>query len=255
MSEVKQGQAALDVLYESDEKKGYASFNSGTNYKVKVLGSADLMTFFNYGIWKVVDSFVPETPSNKSKKGYPIEDLTPWDLAWKYHKDKSEHYQDEHGTEASKYRAKKRVAMGFLDLDSGEQIVIDVSFNQAQAIHGVIKKNEKKIGKKAFELSKEGSGKSTIVSLMPEDLEDLTDKQRKAFDGAPTEFDVALFEDISYEADYDEQIERLVKAGFDVSLIGLEMPNKADKAEPAEGQGDDDEVETIQDIEDSDLPF
>jgi len=259
MSEVKQGQAALDVLNQSDDDgdKGYTSFKSGTTYVVKVLGTADLITFFNYGIFGEVDSFVPETPSKKSKKGYPVENLTPWDLAWKNRKDLSEHYQDEHGTEASKYRAKQRFAMGFYDLDSGEQVVIDVSKNQAQALHGSIKKYEKKLSKLAFELTKEGKRQNTTVSLTPllDMDEDLTDKQRKAFDEAPAEFDAALFEGINYEADYDEQVERLVKVGFDVSLIGLEIPNKADKAEPAEDKRDDDEVETIQDIEDSDLPF
>lgn len=259
MSEVKQGQAALDVLNQSDDDgdKGYTSFKSGTTYVVKVLGTADLITFFNYGIYGEVDSFVPETPSKKSKKGYPVENLTPWDLAWKYHKDKSEHYQDEHGTEASKYRAKQRFAMGFYDLDSGEQVVIDVSKNQAQALHGSIKKYEKKLSKLAFELTKEGKKQNTTVSLTPllDMDEDLTDKQRKAFDEAPAEFDAALFEGINYEADYDEQVELLGKAGFDVSLIGLEQKEDKEEDDNKADSKADDTAEPVTDISDDDLPF
>lgn len=261
MSDVTMGKDALNDLYKSDDdsNKGFSQFKDGTVYKVKVLGDEDLMGFMNYGIWKQVDSFVPEKPSKKSKKGYPIEDLTPWDKAWKYHKDQSDHYQDHHGTEASKYRVKQRYAMGFIDLDTGEPIVIDVSKPQATAIHTVIKKNKAKLGKKAFELSKEGSGKSTVVSLMPEDLEDLTEKQQKNFEKAPAEFDHSLFEGISYEASEDEQIESLDKAGFDVTLIGLQLPKKDGDQDGQDGQDgqavdSDDNGEPI-DISDEDLPF
>ena len=64
---------------------------------------------------------------------------------------------------------------------------------------------------------------------------------------------MSLFDGILYEAEEDEQITLLNQAGFDVSLIGLEAPKKAEDG--AEDKRDDDEVETIQDIEDSDLPF
>lgn len=249
MTKYQAGADALNALNQTDEGGSgaeFSSFKSGSTYYVKVLGTADLISFFSYGIYKQVNSFVAKNPSKKSAKGYPVENLTPWDLAWKYHKDLSEDFNDHHGQEAGKYRAKQRFAMGFFDLDSGEPIIIDVSKNQAQAIHGAIKKYEKRLGKLAFELSKEGSSTSTTVSLTPvlDMEEDLTDKQRANFDKAPESFDMKLFDGLLYEADEDEQIENLIKAGFDVSLIGLSKP-----VSEGVGSGPDGE------IEDEDLPF
>ncbi len=244
MANYQAGADALDALNASNEggnKVEFSPFKSGTTYVVKVLGTADLITFFSYGIFKQVNSFVAKNPSKKSRNGYPVENLTPWDLAWKYHKDRSKDFNDVHGQEASKYRAKQRFAMGFFDLTSGEPIIVDLSKKQAQGVHDVIKKYEKKLGKLAFELSKTGSGTTTSVTLTPVlDLdEDLTAEQRANFDKAPAKFDMSLFDGLLYEADEAEQIELLVKAGFDVSLIGLEVPKKDDTAG----------------IEDEDLPF
>ena len=79
----------------------------------------------------------------------------------------------------------------------------------------------------AFELTKQGQGTSTSVSLsLIPILDDLTDVQRKNFDEAPKEFDMSLFEGLLYEMDDDEQVEKLIEVGFDVSLIGLEAPKK-----------------------------
>src|SRR5699024_5357178 len=119
-------------------KQEFAKFSSGTTYTVKVLGSADLISFYSYGIYKQVNSFVAKNPSKKSKKGYPIENLGPFDLAWKYHADKSEEFGDKDSQEAYKYRPRQRFALGFIDLDTGEPIIVDLSKNQAQAVHGNI---------------------------------------------------------------------------------------------------------------------
>lgn len=222
----------------------FTSFKSGTSFNVKVLGTADLMAFDSYGIFKQVNSFVAENPSTKSKAGYPVDNLTPWDKAWKYHKDLSNEFSDQHGQEASKYRAKRRFAMGFFDLTEGKEIVVDVSKAQAAAIHEAIVKYEKRLGKLAFELSKSGSGTSTKVSLTPiiDMEEDLTDKERENFANAPETFDQKYFEGILYEMSEKEQIEKLQQAGFDVSLIGLTP--QADTQEDANNNitvpGDDD---------------
>jgi len=237
----------LDLLYadnSSTTNNEFTSFKSGSKFYVKVLGDRDIKPFYSYGIFNLVNSFVPEKQPKRDKYGNPIEDLTPWDLAYKYHKDKSQDWTDKHGQEAGKYRAKLRFAMGFYDLTSGEQIVIDVSRNQAQALHGVIKKFEGRLDKMAFELAKTGKGTSTTVSLTPVMFpdEDLTDEQRANLEKAPEEFDHAKFEGINYEASYDEQVENLIKAGFDISLIGLEAPSKDEEGgeEPNEGSSDDD---------------
>ncbi len=232
----KVGQDALNALNsggsEGNSNK-FTSFKTGTTYIVKVLGTTDLMSYDSYGIFKKVDTFAAENPSKKSKAGYPIENLTPWDKAWKYHVDKSEKFQDEHSVEARKYRPKQRFVMGFFDLDSGEQIAIDVSKKQAQALHGSIMKNEKRLDTFAFELSKEGEDTSTIVSLTPM-LDDMTKEQQKNFDNAPSEFNQSKFEGILYEMNEDEQIEKLIEAGFDISLIGLVAPTKEESSEEPE---------------------
>lgn len=239
MTKFVSGADALDVL--NQEESGgnnaeFSSFKSGTTYFVKVLGTADLIQFFSYGIFKQVNSFVAEKPSKKSANGFPTDNLTPWDKAFLYHRNLSEEWTDEHGQEAAKYRPKQRFAMGFFDLTSGEPIIIDVSKNQAQAIYGNIKKYEKRLDQMAFELSKQGSGRDTTVSLSPVMFpeEDLTEQQQKNLAEAPESFDMKLFDGILFEADEAQQIENLIQAGFDISLIGLEAPKKEDGGEPLE---------------------
>lgn len=206
----------------------FSSFKTGTKYYVKVLGVADIMSFYSYGIYKVVNSFVAKNPSKKSASGFPVENLTSWDKAWKYHKDLSKDWTDQHGVEASKYRAKNRFAMGFYNVETGEQIVIDVSKGQAATLHETIKKFEKRLSTTIFELEKSGQGTATKVSLTPlfPDDEAITEKMQANFDKAPEQFDVTKFEGILYEMDDDEMLEKLHEAGFDLSLIGEQLPNK-----------------------------
>ena len=230
MTKYQAGADALNALNDTNDGSGggmeFAPFKSGTTYIVKVLGTADLISFYSYGIYKRVNSFVAKNPSKKSKKGYPVENLTPWDKAWKYHADKSKEWGDKHSQEAQKYRARQRFAMGFFDLDSGEPIIVDLSKNQAQAVHSVIQKYKDRLDQFAFELSKTGSGTNTAVSLtLIPLLDDLTEQQRKNFENAPAEFDMKLFDGILYEMDEDEQIEKLHEAGFDVTLIGYDVPS------------------------------
>lgn len=251
MTNVRAGADALSALNQSDEGGGsnaeFTPLRTGTTYTVRVLGTADLISFYSYGIYKVVDSFVAKNPSKKSDRGFPIEDLTSWDLAWKYHADKSEKFGDDHSQEAYKYRTKQRFAMGFIDLDTGEPIIVDLSKNQAQAVHGEIVKRKERLDQYAFELSKQGQSTSTTVSLsLIPVLDDLTDAQQKNFEKSPEEFDMSLFDGILYEMDDDEQLEKLIEAGFDISLIGLEAPEKDEKG--GDGPGD---AEIDEDV----LPF
>lgn len=263
MTQLQTGLDALSALNDEgsvgENSLEFSKFSSGTTYLVKVIGrefevggktvvAGDFATYYNYGIYKKVNSFTAKNPSKKSAKGYPVENLTPWDKAWKYHADQSEEFNDHHSKEANKYRAKQKFMFGFIDLDTGKPIVVDLTKNQAKAIDNAIKKFAKRRDKMAFELSKEGESTSTTVSLSPY-LDDLTDKQQKHFDEAPEEFDVKLFEGILYEADEAEQIELLTQAGFDVSLIGLEKPEAK-----AEGTGGGTTTEAT-DLDGEDFPF
>src|SRR5699024_11992546 len=118
---------------------------------------------------------------------------------------------------------------GFYDLDGEDEkgnlkvtpIAIEFTRNQAQVIRDAIVNNERYIDKFAFEVSKTGTGRNTMVnlSLIPM-LDELTDKQRENFENAPSDFDAKNFEGLYYVMDDDEQIEKLIEVGFDVSLIG-----------------------------------
>src|SRR5699024_7374185 len=113
-------------------------------------------------------------------------------------------------------------AIAFYDLDKEEDIVIDFSQNQASQILGAIKRNELKLGKKAFELAKDGAQQNTVVSITPLDLEepDLTPKQIEAFKNAPEELDRTSLEDLYYTRNEDEMVDAIKKAGLDPTHIG-----------------------------------
>ncbi|WP_339168779.1 hypothetical protein MKY61_19995 [Bacillus sp. FSL M8-0315] len=263
MSQFQKGAAALSALQAGGGEGGnlnkidFAKFGVGTTYKVRVLGAEDLMQYYGYGIYKKVNTFVARNPSTRNEKGYVVSDHTPWDLAEKYYRDlqfKAKEAGDEdeakaHGEEAWKYCGKERYSMGFIDLESGKEIIVDLSRNQAQDVYATIKKYEKKLGKLAFELTKTnttGKSKDTKVSLTPliDFEEDLTEQERAnfaKFDGK--EFNAKLFDGLLFEADEKTQIENLVAAGFDISLIGLSL-----------GAGSDDEKDN-EEVDEETLPF
>lgn len=229
------GLDALSML--KDEQQGsqneFSSLKSGDTRKVKVVDFGDFIGVHTYSIFKVVNTFTPEKLAKLSANGYPVDELTPFDKAWKYHKDLSEEFGDHHSTEASKYRLKPRFAFGFYDLDEKKFIVLDFSKKQAQGLIQVIQKqsDQGRLGKRAFELSKNGQGTGTTVTLTPEPLDDLTPEQAKAFEEAPEEFDKSLFDGLYYVMNEEQQIEALTQAGFDVSLIGLTPKQGGDTAE------------------------
>lgn len=246
------GEEAFALFDEDSSATGgttneFTPFKDGSEYIVKVPG-LNFIVEYVYGIYKQVNSFIAENPSKKSAKGYPVEDLTPWDLAWKYHKDRSKDWQDKESQEAQKYKCDRKVTIGFYNLDDGEPMKVEFTWNQAQAVVETIKKYEKRLDQFAFELKKTGTGRNTVVSLsLIPVLEDLTETQQKHFKELPNDFDARNFEGLHYVMSDEEQIEKLVQVGFDVSLIGLESPKS--EVENEEESGED------SDIENEDLPF
>lgn len=237
----------------------FTSFSAEKTFTVKVPTMSEnedvfqpaLMSFFSYGIYKVVNSFVAATPSKKSAKGYPVENLTPWDKAWKFHQDQSKKFQDFHSTEANKYRAKLRYAMVFFDLDENKNIVIDVSKDQAAVLYKVMKKYEKKHGKMAFELSKSGTGTNTVVALSPiVDMdEDLTVEQLKNFEKADRKVTKTFFDGLLFERNEDQMIAHLMQTGFDISKVGLTAP----EVPGTSGEGT--SIGKTVEFDEGDLPF
>lgn len=234
------GLDALNALNASNDGGGsgseFTQLKAGMSFNVKVVDPKAVQMAYGYGIYKKINSFVAKNPSIKSKNGYPVENLTPWDKAWKYHKDKSEVYTDAHGVEAGKYRAKQRFAMAFFGLAEGAPIIVDLSKNQAQGVAAAITKYASKLGKLAFELSKDADGKVTFSPILDMD-EDLTDKERENFAKAPTEFPADLFDGIWYEQDEAQMVDLLKQAGFDVTLIGYSAQAN-DATSTDEGESD-----------------
>lgn len=229
------GTDALDALNEGTEEATSNEFTylkSGDKYIVKVPG-INMISDYVYGSFtKKIYSFTAKNPSKKSAKGFPVENLTPFDKAWKHYKDQSDDWQDEMSQQASHFRCVRKFTIGFYDLSTGDPIMIEFTRNQANAVVDTIKKYEERLGQFAFELAKTGKGTSTAVSLsLIPILDDLTDTQRKNFEELPNDFDAKNFEGLYFEMDDDEQIEKLVELGFDVSLIGLEPPKKDDSVD------------------------
>jgi len=238
------GADALDVLSDNTGESVNNEFTylkSGDSFTVKVPG-LNMVAEYVYGSFnKKIHSFVAENPSKKSAKGFPVEDLTPFDKAWKYYKDQSEDWQDEMSQEASHYRAQQKFTIGFYDLNTGSPIMVEFTRNQARAVVDTIKKYEQRLDQFAFELTKTGTGRNTVVSLsLIPILDDLTDKQRENFEKTPNDFDAKNFEGLHYEMSDEEQIETLHRVGFDVSLIGLEASDKTTEEDASSSEDEDD---------------
>lgn len=268
MSQFKKGAAALGTLT-TDNSSGpsseFTKLNAGTSLKVRVKGAEDIMQYFGYGIYKKVDTFIAKNPPERNERGYVTGNPTPWDKASAHYYDLARDMEEAGASEDDvkklrnegyKYLGKERYALGFYDLDSGKDIVIDFTKNQALGVHATITKYAKKLDKIAFELSKSDAplAKDIKVTLMPiiDMEEDLTEKERANFEkslGQP--FNEKLFDGLLFEADEKQQIENLVSAGFDIALIGYAIGAAA--AEPAEVTPieDDKPIE----INDDDLPF
>lgn len=270
MSQFKFGMEAIEETNATSgggtSNNDFAKLPTDTTLKVKLGGLATVMRYYGYGVFKRVNTFIAANPSDRDARGFVSGNHTPWDLASKYYydkafaltKDKSDSeakairdtkpYKDL-SNEGYKYAGKARFAVGFIDLEVGKEIVLDFTANQFNTVikPALIKYDSKK-DRVAFEISKSGSGTSTVISLSPViDMDDdLTDKEQASFEKfKEKEFNMKKFEGLLFEADEKQQTEHLVAAGFDITLIGLSIGAKTEDATPV----DNDE------IEESDLPF
>lgn len=250
MSQFKKGAAALGALTtESSGSKTteITNFKSGTTLKVRVKGLTDIMQYFGYGHFsKGVHTFIPENPPKRNEKGFVTGDPTPWDLASQYYYDQAradKANEQELKNLGYQFKGKERFLMGFFNLETGEDIIVDLTKAQALGVYDTIREYANEEGddhefhSMAFKLAKKGSSTSTAVTLTPivNIAKGLTEEEQKHFaesEGKP--FDSLLFDSVLYTANYEEQVRNLVKADFDISLIGLTLGNSApaDEAEP-----------------------
>jgi hypothetical protein len=251
MSQFKFG---MDAIEESNAAGGegranndFAKLPAGTTLKVKLVGTGAVMRYFGYGVFKRVNTFIAEKPSDRDAKGFVSGNHTPWDLASKHYYDKAfkllegiddkdeikalkeaKPYKDL-ASEGYKYSGKQRYAIGFIDLEVGKEIVLDFTAKQFNdSIKPALIKYDNKKDKVAFEIAKTGSGTKTVISLSPildmDDETEITAKEKANFEKfIGKEFDLKKFEGLLFEADEKQQIENLVAAGFDITLIGLSI--------------------------------
>ena len=131
---------------------------------------------------------------------------------------------------------------GKYTFEAGQPIILETNNGKNGAninsLVTTLQKLEKKFNTKAFEITATGSNTYTIL---PVDIEDLTPEQAKVFEETagvviPEEvYDTALF-----EADEQNQAQKLTEIGFDVSRLGITLD-----------QPQEDHLE----IGDDDLPF
>jgi hypothetical protein len=218
----KKGKAAAEsaTAEKKDFSKSLVPFKSGTTYKVRLASDEDYCEYMACSVFKIFYTS-PVAPDNLYQKAV---DLLYADA--KQSEDagdsaKAEEIRDQ----AYQLKPKPRYLFGFINLADGQPIIVDTSKAQAKVLIAAIEKYAKKIGKVAFELSKDGQGTSTTVSLSPVlDMDDdLSDVERTNFEKASdTQVPDDLYENVLYVKDADEQQQDLVAFGFDVSRLGLD---------------------------------
>jgi len=230
MSQFKTGLDALNALTTTPDSGSKSNneitpFQSGDKRIIKIISKGDVQRAYAYRhAKKGVNSFIAKNPSDKSEKGYVTGNPTSWDKVANYYRKKSEKFGDDSSQLAYVYSAKARWVFAFYDLTDGKVVLIDFTGKQArEKIATVITKYEKKLDKLAFELTKEGDGLNTVVTLSPiiDMDDDLTDKQRDNFEKAPESIDHSVFNGIWFEKSDEEMVTLLRQTGFDISLIGL----------------------------------
>lgn len=211
------------------------SFKSGSLYKVGVKSVNNVAEYYGYGIYKRVNTFVPQNPATRNNRGFIDANPTVWDkaadLLYADAKAAEESGAGETAVkeirdEAYLFRGKKRYLRAFYDLTTGKDIVVDLSPTQETTLKAVIEENTDDLDVVTFKLAKKGAGTAAVVSLSaiikPE--RDLTEEERANFAKIGDEpFDLASFETCLYVADADEQTKNLVIAGFDIGRLGLSI--------------------------------
>jgi hypothetical protein len=242
----KRGAAAVtSATTEKDTKtSAIVTFSSGTSLKVRIKSKDDSVEYYAYSVFGKVNTFIPKEQAERNDKGYVTANPTVWDRAAQLLYDDAKALKDagdEAGVEKIRQQAyllkgKPKYLIGLGSLETGEDIVVDLTPKQAAGVFAAIAKYEKKLDKLAFELSKTGSSTNTVVSLSPilDMDEDLTDAERTNFAKCGEKpFDDKLFDGCLYVADEAEQTKNLVIAGFDIGRLGLTIGAAASNADYA----------------------
>lgn len=230
----KTGQQAVNAAQQTEGGDILVSFKSGSTFKVGVADPFHVAEFYSYGIYKKVNSFVPEVQPVRNSRGFVESGHTPWDRASEYFYKQAKEAEEAGASESevkalrdqgNLYRGKQRFMRVFYDLTKGSFIAVDISPAQERVISNAINESIDDLNDIAFKLSKKGTGQSTTVTLTPiiNMKRDLTDEERANFERmADAEFSFDMLDGALYVADEAEQIKLLEQAGFDLSLIDVE---------------------------------
>lgn len=208
--EFKKGQQAVDnaTKEKQDFTKAIKTLKSGTAVRVRVPSVDDVVEVYIHSVYEVFYS----TPCTRDDLYDKATDLIYADAK------KQADAGDEKGAEATRkiayqLKAKPRYLFGFINLEDGQPVIFDLSKKQAQGVITAIKKNEKRLGQLAFEISKTGTGQSTTVGFNPIAFveEDLTPQELKNFnESAGKQIDDEIYANCLYVKKESEQAEDLI---------------------------------------------
>jgi hypothetical protein len=238
------GEAAnMESMSAGEKEKLLVSFKSGTTYVVRVISPNDVAGVMMNGVYQCFNSVMaePDDLYAKAQKviyGYADEAKAVGDT------EKEKEYKDL----AKLLYPEKRFFRGFINLDTGKHIIIDLSNKQNNVILEAIKENKDELKDYAFKLQKTGSGQNTNVSLsIIVQKSKLTPTQAQNFEQtADAEFTKEMFVDAIPKATEAQRIEHLRKfeAKYGVSIL-----SKLGIA------GSSDEEHTPVDVNEEVLPF
>lgn len=212
---------------------------------VKLLGDED------YVLYEAHTNFKPRINTTPCSKPAGKEDLYDKAVALMFEDIKAEleagAISEDEAKEKRKYAAqllpKGRYLFGFVDLSTGEPIIVEMTENQGNAVIETIEKYAKYIDKKAFELGKSGSGTKTTVVLNPVmELDELTKDQQANFEKFKgKDFDGEAFGKIFRFKSEEEQARDLINFGFDVTRLGID-PDALEKNDGANSEDAGEEI-------------
>lgn len=215
----------------------FASFKSGSSYKVRINSLDDVVGYEAASVFKVFDT----TPVEKRSLYHKAAELLYQD---------AKNAKDESTAEAIRKQAylvkpKPRYILAAIDLETGEKLYVDLTKNQAKAVIAVVQKKAKKLDSLAFELAKTGESTSTAVSLTQLDEDELDAKELENFGKSKgIEFADEDFEALLQYKGEDEQLDDLYQ--FDRKLADRVAGKPSVNVAPPQSQ---------EDIDESELPF
>lgn len=218
----------------------FASFKSGSSYKVRINSLDDVVGYEAASVFKVFDT----TPVEKKSLYHKAAELLYQD---------AKNAKDESTSEAIRKQAylvkpKPRYILAAIDLETGEKLYVDLTKNQAKAVIAVVQKKAKKLDSLAFELTKTGESTSTAVSLTQLDEDELDAKELENFGKSKgIEFADEDFEALLQYKGEDEQLDDLYQ--FDRKLADRVAGKPSVNASPTQT------AEPDPDVDEDDLPF